>query len=390
MTPTTIHDHSVDQKIDFDADEFQTNPWPIYHTLRATEPVHFATKARTFLLVKHADVAAALADRRLVADFPMRISRRLFGSTIMDSDGAVHRRLRQSLTPLFGSRRVRQLRTELIAPVVDQVLDRLDGPGDVDFLREVCVPVPYGVITRLLGLPPEDVDWLRERVTVLAGAIDFPAVPLERARAAKAELTDYLIEKMSRRSPLMDLLIRNGGEPTDPDVLSSVILFLLAGTETSVATIGTIMHTLLAQDVRMEALLDSEFRAAAVWETLRLEPPTHSILRYAATDLDIRGVRISRHSAVLLSLASGNRDADVFAEADAWKPNRPQRKTLTFGAGPHTCIGIHLALAEFDVLLERLVTRYQNIRHSGSPAGLRGHGFRGPERLVLTWGSRDA
>ncbi|MEO7193517.1 MAG: cytochrome P450 [Pseudonocardiaceae bacterium] len=390
MTPLPIRDQTTAELLDFHSDGFRTDPWPVYRTLRSTEPVYWSAEARAFLLLKHADVADALVDHRLVTDFPMRTSRRLFGPTIMDTDGAKHRQLRRLFTPLFGGGAVRRLHVHLISSVVDQVLDTVDGHDEVDFMRQIAVPVPYGVITRLLGLPPADAEWLRQRVVPLAGAIDFPSVPLETARVAKAELTDYLADLVADwpggdRPTLVDLLIRHSAQPADPGLLSMVILFLLAGTETSVSTIGTIMHTLLRHGITPAALLDGDFRQAAVWETLRWEPPTHSILRYAAADIEIREVRIPRHSAVLLSLASGNRDDEAFTDPDTWRPGRRERKSLSFGAGPHACLGIHLALAEFDVLFERLATRYVNIRHSGQPARLYGHGFRRPDHLMLRW-----
>jgi cytochrome P450 len=379
--------------LDLDSEEFLTNPWPMYRHLQATDPVHWSAQANAFLVVKHADVAAALVDRRLISDFPMRTSRRLFGQTVLDSDGPKHRELRQLFTPLFGASGVRRLRTEILVPVVEEVLDSVEGSAEVDFMAQVAVAVPYGMVTRLLGLPPEDAAWLRPRVRPLAGAIDLPPESVDTARAAMAELTGYLANLLADRRTndrltLLDLLIPPG-ESIDPQLLSTAILFLLAATETSVANIGTVMHAVLANGIEPDALLDDKFRDQAVRETLRWEPPTHSVLRYAASDLTIRDVPIRRRSAVLLSLAGANRDEEAFADPDSWRPGRPEQRTLTFGAGAHTCLGINLALAEFDVLFERLARRYRGFRQSGPLDELRGHVFRGPTRLRLRWEHRN-
>lgn len=378
--------------IDFSSREFQADPWPIYRQLRAGDPVYWSQNMHAFVIFRHADIAGALADRRLATDFPMRKSRRLFGSTMLDADGLKHRRMRQGLTPVFGNRAVANLANELILPVIAHILDTVGDACEVDFIEQVAVPVPYGVITRLLGLPPGDATWLRQRVTPLAEAIDFPSGSLEMAHIAKDQLVDYLTPLMAARkkssgnqTTLLDLLVRQGWSDTDPDLLSTVILFLLAGTETSVSVISTIMHTLLEHGVDQEDWTNADFRRAAIRETLRWEPPTHTVLRYAVTDMDIRGVRIPRHSAVLLSLASGNRDEDVFADAERWRPGRGEQKSLAFGAGPHTCLGIHLALTEFDILFDQLGRRYADIRLTGEPISMHGHAFRGPERLVLRW-----
>jgi cytochrome P450 len=382
------------QPVDLASPAFLADPWPVYRALRAAEPVHRMARARSFLVLRHADVSRALADRRLVTDFPMRTSRRLFGPTMMDADGAQHRRMRQAFTPLLGSRAVSALRGDLLVPAVREVLGAVEGRAEVDFAAQVAVPLPYLVMTRLIGLPPSDAAWLRPRVVPLAEAIDFPSGPLETARAAKAELTEYLADVLARpddadRPTLLRLLAPREGGPADAEALSTTVLFLLAGTETSVSVIGTVMHTLLEQGVGMAALEDPEFRRAAVRETLRWEPPTHSILRYAATDLEIRGVHIPRYAQVLLSLASGNRDEEAFADPDVWRPERTESKSLAFGAGPHTCLGIHLALAEFDVLLEELARKFADIRRVGAAAPMTGHGFRRPERLSLSWKTKS-
>jgi cytochrome P450 len=373
--------------LDFTSDEFLTDPWPVYRHFRAEEPVHWSTQANAFVVFKHADVTALLTDRKLISDFPMRTSRRLFGATLLDSDGQKHRELRQVFTPLFSGNAVRRLREEILIPAVEEVLDPLEGASEVDFLEQIAKQVPYGVATRLLGLPPEDIEWLRPRIIPMAGAIDFPPSPLPDARTAKAEITEYVTRFLADRRPndrltLLDLLLPPG-EEIDPAQLSTAILLLLASTETSVATIGTVMYSILAHGISSDALLDDKFRNEVVRETLRWEPATHSVLRYAAATFEMRGVKIPKRAAVLLSVGSANRDEDAFADPDTWRLGRTETRTLTFGAGPHTCLGIHLATAEFDVLFQALANRYRGFRSSAPLEDLRGHVFRGPTSLRL-------
>jgi cytochrome P450 len=400
---------SAEVSLDFTSDEFLADPWPIYKELRRADPAHWSEAFRAFLVTRLEDVVELLTDRQVVSGFPMRSSRRLFGPTLLDADGPRHRELRKLFTPLFVGASLKRMRTEILIPAVDQVLDSIEAEMgsknevDIEFMERVAVGVPYAMVTRLFGVPPEEAAWLRPRVLPLAGAIEFPATSLDTALAAKSELIDYLKDKLANRRdgdrmPFLDLAFPPD-EPLDESLLGTATLFLLAGTETSVATIGKIMYAVLAHNVELSTLADSEYRDQVIRETLRWEPPSHTILRYARTDLNIHGVDIPRRSALLLSLGSASRDEKAFSDPDTWRPGRPDQRMLAFSSGPHTCLGIQLALAEFDTLFERMSLRFGGVRLSGSLDGVRpgfwrlrerGHIFRRPDHLHVRLERRRA
>jgi cytochrome P450 len=398
----------VDDPLDFSSEEFISNPWPVYKHLRNTAPVYWSQRNNAFFVSKYDDVRSALSDRRVVSTFPLRTSRKLFGQTVLDSDGEEHREFRKMLSPIFSNAAVQRLRAAVLTPAVDEALAAIStgaditGTVDIDFMDSIAIAVPYGVVTRLAGLPPEHAAWLRSRVLLLTGAHEFPPGPLAAARQAKADLDDYLVAALANRRDngwltMLDLLCPPG-EPVDPARISLAVLLLGAATETSVSAIAKVMYAVLAHDVAFDALLDDEFRESVIRETLRWEPPSHSVVKYAATDLTIRGATIPRRSAVILSIASANRDEDAYADPDSWRPDRPERRIMSFSTGAHSCIGMQLALVELEMLFEKLSRRYWKAQPAdtlnGARRGLyrlreRGHTFRKPESLRVQLTCRD-
>lgn len=386
--------------LDINYDDFFADPWPIYKDLRRAEPVHWSSVFNAFLFTRCSDVVEMLADRRVVSSFPMRSSRRLFGPTVLDVDGEQHREFRKLLAPMFGRPSVERLRSEILIPAVDQILDSIVAEMgtldhvDIEFMERVAVEVPYAMVTRLFGLPPEDAAWLRQRVLPLAGAIEFPATSLDIALAAKAELIEYLkkainVRQHSAKATFLDLLFPPD-EPRDESMMGSAMLFLLAGTETSVATIGKVMYAVLAHEIELSALAHKKYRNQVIRETLRWEPPSHTVVRYASCDLNIRGIDIPRRSTLLLSLGSASRDEEAYTDPDKWWPERPDQRLLAFSGGPHACLGIQLAMAEFDTLFERMSHRFAGLQRTGSLVDVRsgfwrvrerGHIFRRPDQM---------
>ncbi|GAB1815574.1 cytochrome P450 [Mycobacterium sp. MUNTM1] len=360
-----MHTPQIDDQLDFTSDAFLRNPWPTYRLLRRTAPVSWSERSSAFFVSKHEDVTAALAGKQFVSGFPLRASRRLFGRTGVDSDGPDHREFRKLFAPIFGPGAVRRLQSEILVPAVDDALHEASSflgartwPS-ADVIDCLAVRVPYGVITRLMGCPVDDAAWLRSHIVPLSGAIEFPSASLEAALIAKSELTAYLGRLISDRGradgplSILDVAVPRDS-PADLAQVGRAILFFAAGTETSVTAIRHIFRALHEHDVDLGSLVDDALRRRVIRETLRWDPPSHTVVRYAATDLSLRGVQIPRRSAVLLSLASANRDDEVYADPDVWWPNRTESRTLSFSAGSHSCIGMALALAEFDLLFQRL------------------------------------
>lgn len=371
-------------EIDFGSEAFQADPWPVYARLRRTAPVHWSPTNSSFVILRYSDVRSGLRSRDFRVDFPLRPSRQIFGRSITEVDGTVHGRWRAELTPFFSPSAVQAYTDTLLAPVVDEEIARATNQPDVDF-GQLARRIPYLVVCRLLGLPDSDVDWLYARMRPIIRALEYPRAEITEALEARRELDSYLQDALRPRRAGDGSLLGHlkGLEGKDGmNVRGNALLLLAAGTETSIAAIMNIMLALLEADSTISTLREHpDWIGDAIRESLRFEPPVHSILRFVAADVVMGGVEIPRHSPVLFGLASANRDHERFDHAHEWDPHRAtQASSLTFGAGSHGCLGANLAVREFEILFSRLLERFRVIRLA-SRDDMRGHAFRRPRSL---------
>jgi cytochrome P450 len=393
--------------IDFGSESFLTDPWPVYAYLRAHDPVHWSADNHCFFLLRHERVREALARRDFTVDFPFRASRQLFGPNLLDVDGPAHRELRRLIAPAFNAAAVEGYAGRAIEPVVRELLDGLAGRDRVDFVADFAARVPYGVVCRLMGIPAADAPWLYAQMRPVVHNLDYPRGPLDPALAARRELEAYfsallVTQRAAPPDTILGALQRGGGASADAagvdaagadaagHVLGTTLLLLLAATETSISAIANVMACLLRHPGALAGVAARPGSIpAVVAESLRWEPPLHSVLRFAAEDINIDGVLIPRRAAVQLSLASANRDAAAFGDPDRWDPGRAERAHLTFGGGRHGCPGFQLASRELHLIYQLLIERFATIESDGDDIPLiRGHVFRRPTSLPVRWAPR--
>lgn len=377
-------------RFDFTDPEFRRDPWPAYEALRRAGGVEFSPETGCYLVTSHAGVKAGLTHTDLAADYPLRTSRTLFGPNMLDTDGALHRTLKRLVNPFFGASSVNRLIPSLIEPVISETVEQLAAKPEepFDFVDVVARHVPYMIMTSLMGIPAEDVRWLYQTIRPIVTVLDYPPPPDRGpAQRARDELNRYFLEMLDRPPAAgeEDTIIGQLAGLVETDALSrahalsSVLLMLVAGTETSISGISNIMHCILRWP---EA---SEFPVASVVkECLRLEPPLHSVLRFAAKELEIDGHTIARKRPVLLVIASANRDETLFPEPDRFDPERSFRQTMQFGVGSHACPGSYLAEREFTLLFTALRERFEITAADPRPPDIAGHVFRRAPSLPVT------
>lgn len=292
--------------------------------------------------------------------------------SMFTSDGDDHQRLRALVSRAFTPRRIEELRPA-IQKLVDGLLDGLAAtpPGTaVDLRPAFSYPIPSGVICDLFGVPDAQRPAM---LRVIDRVLDTELSGEEHARvgqemygamhallAAKhAEPGDDMTSALLREQE------RDGDSLSDDEVVSTLILMIGAGSETAVALIDHLIHTLLTRpDVRAAVLADPSRWEDAVEETLRLHPPVmHLPLRYAAADLDLgEGVVIGRGELILIGFGAHGRDPGVHAAADTFDLDRADKQHLAFGHGVHYCLGAPLARLEALVAVPSLLARFPGLR----------------------------
>ena len=292
-------------------------------------------------------------------------------ASLLSLDGAEHTRLRRSISHAFGASRVATVRPR-VQEIVDGLLDDL-GSETVNLLDEYAYPLAMAVVCELVGVPEADwADWWRWGKVLVEGD---PA----RITPTLGEMFAYCHALVDRRraEPREDLLseVVAQDDLTDVDAVALVVFLVLAGHETMAHMLSNAALALMRDPAQRELLrAEPELWPAAVRELVRTDGPVQlARLRYAATDLEVGGVKISAGDPVQAVLGAANRDPAQFAHphtADVrWQAEHGGREgSVGFGWGPHFCLGVALAKVEAEVALRSLFDRFPAVRPVGEPA----------------------
>jgi len=392
------------------------NPFPLFARVRAAGPVHQVTLPdgqRAWLVVRHAEARAALNDPRLSKDMHAALARDgaavaeglpgpAFARHMLSVDPPDHTRLRGLAAAAFSRARVAALRPRVQA-IVDDLLDELHSRGAtvVDLVAGFAFPLPFIVISELLGVPEQDRAALGAWFTALLAPASAPEPP-PSAVAASANIVRYLTELLDRKrvEPGEDLvtdLVRAGDERdalNQQEMLSTIFQLTVAGHDTTTSLIGNGTVALLRHPDQRAALVADPSRVPqAIEEMLRWDAPVpHSTFRYTTQDVPLGDAVIPAHAQVIVSLAAAGRDADRYREAETFDITRSDRGHLAFGHGIHHCLGARLARLEGLIAFTTLLGRFPAMRAAVPFSALRwNHGdglvLRGLTELPVTLGA---
>jgi cytochrome P450 len=293
-----------------------------------------------------------------------------------------HTRLRRLVSKAFAPKVVNALRPD-ISVLVGGLLDRIAENGRFDVVDDFAYPLPVAVICRLLGVPLDDEPQFSHASGLLAQSLD-PFVTftgsasdgLQERLDAGAWLREYLHGLIDgRRShpgdDLMSGLIaveESGDQLTEEEIVSTCLLLLVAGHETTVNLIGNAILAMLGQPSQWIALGAEPARVSAVIEeTLRYDPPVQMVGRIALDDMAIGEFEVPEGDVMMLLLAAAQRDPAEFDRPDTFDPDREGLRHLGFGRGVHYCLGAPLARLEAGIALSQVAARFPDARLDSEP-----------------------
>jgi cytochrome P450 len=366
----------------------KADPYPLYTRLRQRGLVR--SPLGVFAAADHATVASILRDRRFSSSpvhqpgyrppsYPPGDPRAgLPAESLLTMDPPDHTRLRRLVTAAFTPRAIAGLEA-WIRDVTDQLLTATDGAAGFDLIDALAFPLPIAVICHLLGVPARDQARFRAWGEDVAATLDPQTAAAARAetRAAELALTGYLRDLVRERrvSPddsILSALIaaeEKGDRLSSDEVVSTALVLLIAGFETTVNLIGNGAVALLAGPDSWNRLRqDPALIPAAIEEMLRYDSPAQLTARIATEEVEIGESVIPAGRAVIACIGGANRDPEVFEQPDEFRIDRPDPgRHLAFSLGVHHCLGAALARLEGRIAIEELTRRYPALELAAPP-----------------------
>ncbi|OBF62517.1 cytochrome [Mycobacterium sp. 852002-50816_SCH5313054-b] len=347
---------------------------------------------REYSAVSFDAVNTVFRDGRVFSSAPYDKTIGLFmGPTILAMEGKKHRDHRNLVSAAFKSKALARWEPAIVRPICNALIDEFIDAGEADLVRQFTFEFPTRVIAELLGLPAEDLPMFRKRAVEL---ISYH-VNYERAFEASTALKDYFVEQIERRKskPTEDIIGDlvsaeiDGEKLSDEAIYSFLRLLLPAGLETTYRSSGNLLYLLLAHPEQFAAVqANRELIGQAIEEGLRYETPLTTVQRFATEDTELEGVEIPARGVIGVCIGSANRDERRWERAEEFDIFRKHVPHISFAAGEHTCLGLHLARLETRVALECLLNRLTNINllADGDPH-IHGQPFRSPTALPVTF-----
>lgn len=345
----------------------------------------------SFSVLGHDEVMAVLRDHETYSSTVLaEIMGPVLEHAMIAKDEPEHRALRALVAPALRPKLLARWEHELVRRVVDELIDSFASSGRADLVRRLTFAFPVRVIARILGLPePDSQQFQRWSIELISMIVNW-----DRGLAAWNALRAYFDERAAERraQPRDDLISElvqtevDGQRLTDDDIFAFLILLLPAGIETTYRSLGNLLFALITHpDQLEEAVEDPELRASAIEEGLRWETPLLMVPRRSVRNARLGGIDVPAGRELNVFIGSANRDERHYADPDRFDIHRAPTPHMSFGSGPHMCLGMHLARMETRVALDAILERLHDLRldRGAAPPRIVGNVFRSPNTLPV-------
>jgi cytochrome P450 len=369
------------------------DPYPTYAQLREHAPVYRHEELDFWAITRHADVYAAGRDPGTFSS-SHGVSLELWSpearqrSSFIAMDPPEHTQFRGLISRAFTPRRIAELEPrirEITRGYLARALDQRDG---FDFIADFAESIPADVISELVGVPaadrPQILRWSNESLRREEGSTGIPEV----AVSAIVQLMGYYGELIADRrahpgDDMLSALIAaeiDGQRLADTDIRAVLLLLGIAGNESTTKILGNAWWQAARHPDQRELAFSGRIQEW-VEETLRYDSSGQMTARLVTRDVDLHGVTVPAGARMLLVFAAANHDPDVFPNPESFDLTRDTSRTLTFGTGPHFCLGAGLARLETRVVLEELAAAVHPDYQVGEPTRVHHANIRGFSRL---------
>ena len=398
--------------LDFISKDYIDNPYKTYNSMRSHKPILFSQTTRLHWVTKMEFAQEMLRDKRFSVDdrkYPIAEKRRkefkkagreimleqFENPSMLKLDPPDHSRIRKLVQYGFTNRYITSLEPQ-IKKIVEDCLDKVHNQDSFDLIEDLAKPLPAIVIAKMMGLPNEDLDQFQawsEDLLVGVGGIGTTKEDIKRSGDAYEALINYFEETILSRknSPGDDFIGKliqaeeEGDKLNIKEMYGTCLLLLIAGHETTTRLIGNGMFTLFNHLDQMNYLKNNfDLIPNAIEEMLRFEPPVHATVRFSENDMTYNEKNYKRGTAFAVSIAGANRDPEANKNPNEFDIAREDIKHISFGYGPHMCIGASLARIESRIAFECLFERFENLELvDKNPVWGRNLIFRGFDHLKL-------
>ena len=314
---------------------------------------------------------------------------------LVGMDEPEHKRHRALVSAAFRHKSLVRWESEVIEPIMHDLIKVFADRGRAELVREFTFRFPVQIIAEILGVPHEDHEKFHDMAVWVVNVAANP----EKGIASSYALREYLAEivELKRSKPgddVISLLVQeelDGERLDDEEIYSFLRLLLPAGAETTYRATGSFLFGLLANPDQLDALrTDRSLMAQAVEESIRWESPLLITSRISTADSTVGGVEIPAGTMIVPNIGSGNHDETRWDHADDFDILRPIVPHISFGVGPHMCLGMHLARMEMAGAVNALLDRFPNLRldpeaFERDDPHIHGERFRSPTSLPVVF-----